>query len=256
MRQRARADIQALRPGYTTDGDAYLLYLRGRYHFFKNTEAEMRTAIGVLPESGRCRLTLRTRLLGPREANRALSIVGQVPSKIAFPAARTGGAEGARPGPRASPRHISRLAGSASRYDWDWAAAEHELQTAIALSPGNTDAHRAYAHLLSNMARHEEALVEAARARELDPRTALTGALEGQFLFYAGRLDEAESRLRKTLEIEPNFWVAHVGLGRVFILRGMYPGGDRRDPQSPRAFQFVDRIDDPAWLRIGRIRRQ
>jgi tetratricopeptide (TPR) repeat protein len=218
----ARAETGALRPGYTTNGDAYLLYRRGRYHFFKDTEAEIRTALEFYQKAADVDPRYALAYWGLADANRALSIVGQVPSKIAFPAARRAALHALDLDPGLAEAHIA-LGWISFSYDWDWAAAEHELQTAIALSPGNTDAHRAYAHLLSNMARHGEALVEAARARELDPRNALTGALEGQFLFYAGRLDEAESRLRKTLEIEPNFWVAHVGLGRVFMLRGTYP---------------------------------
>jgi Flp pilus assembly protein TadD len=43
--------------------------------------------------------------------------------------------------------------------------------------------------------------------------------LEAQFLSNAGRIDEAESRCRKTLEIDADYWVAHNGLGRVYLLR-------------------------------------
>ncbi len=41
-------------------------------------------------------------------------------------------------------------------------------------------------------------------------------------MFYAGRSDEAIARYNKTLEIEPNFWVAHNGLGRVYIRQKRY----------------------------------
>lgn len=47
--------------------------------------------------------------------------------------------------------------------------------------------------------------------------------LEAQFLFYAGRYDEAEERLRLGLEMDPDFWTAHQGLGRVFLQRGQLP---------------------------------
>jgi len=36
-------------------------------------------------------------------------------------------------------------------------------------------------------------------------------------LFFAGRNEEAIDRLRKTLKIDPNFWVAHHALARVYI---------------------------------------
>ncbi len=50
----------------------------------------------------------------------------------------------------------------------------------------------------------------------------ITNALEGQFLFYAGRDDEAIARLQKTLEIEPNFWIAHNNLARIYIHQGRF----------------------------------
>ncbi|MEJ7860254.1 MAG: tetratricopeptide repeat protein [Pyrinomonadaceae bacterium] len=107
-------------------------------------------------------------------------------------------------------------------YDWDWENAERELKRAIELAPNNSEAYRAYAHLLSNSGRHNKAFAEIRRARELDPLTLITSALEGQFLFYAGRSDEVIVRLNKTLEIDPNFWVAHNALGRVYILQKRY----------------------------------
>jgi serine/threonine-protein kinase len=107
-------------------------------------------------------------------------------------------------------------------YDWDWTAAETEFKRALELAPNNSDARRGYAHLLSNLGRHAEAIAEVKRARELDPLTLITNVLEGQFLFYAGREPEAIERLNKTLEIEPNYWIAYNNLGRVYILQKRY----------------------------------
>ncbi|MEJ7700246.1 MAG: tetratricopeptide repeat protein [Pyrinomonadaceae bacterium] len=67
-------------------------------------------------------------------------------------------------------------------YDWDWDAAEKQCARAIELNPNGADAHEAYAHLLSNVGRHAEALAEIKRARELDPLHLRINALEGQFL--------------------------------------------------------------------------
>ncbi len=108
-------------------------------------------------------------------------------------------------------------------FDWDWSGAERALRKAIELSPDNSEAHRAYAHLLSNLARHHEALAEVRLARELDPLSLITNALEGQFLFYAGFDQEAEIRYRKTLELEPSYWVPHNGLGRLLLRRQRFP---------------------------------
>ena len=56
-----------------------------------------------------------------------------------------------------------------SVYEFDRNQSEKEFRRAIELNPNSGDAHESYAHLLSNVGRHEEALAEIKRARELDP---------------------------------------------------------------------------------------
>jgi tetratricopeptide (TPR) repeat protein len=107
-------------------------------------------------------------------------------------------------------------------YDWDWNAAENQYKRALELNPNSADAHLFYAHLLSNIGRHTEALAEAKRAIEIDPLNLRTNALEGQFLIHAGRTDEALTQLQKTLELEPNYWLARNFAASAYIEKGMY----------------------------------
>ena len=77
--------------------------------------------------------------------------------------------------------------------------------------------------MLSILGRHQEAIAEGARARELDPVSLLASNLEGANLYYAGRNDEAMARLQKTVELDPNFWIAHLYLGHVYLEKKNYP---------------------------------
>ena len=54
-------------------------------------------------------------------------------------------------------------------YAWEWADAEREYKRAIALNPNLALAHRWYASYLGLVGRHDEAIAEIMRARELDP---------------------------------------------------------------------------------------
>ena len=74
-----------------------------------------------------------------------------------------------------------------------------------------------YSVLLTCIGRHDEAISEMKTARELDPLSLITGALEGQSFLFAGQYDQAIDSLSKTLEIDPNFWVAHIQLSRTYI---------------------------------------
>src|SRR6185503_19101586 len=109
-----------------------------------------------------------------------------------------------------------------SWYDWDWASAKREAERALTLNPNSSEAHRAYALLLSTLRRQKEAIAAAARARELDPLALLTRTHESLFLYYDGQYEEAREKLVKTLEIDPNFWIALLTLAKVYVREGNY----------------------------------
>jgi len=107
----------------------------------------------------------------------------------------------------------------ASGYDWDWPAAEREYERAIALSPNYATAHQWYAlhHLYTG--RHDEALRGITKAQELDPLSLVISVNVGIAHYYAGDLEQAETRLRKTLEFRPDFALAHMFLARTLFLQ-------------------------------------
>lgn len=107
-------------------------------------------------------------------------------------------------------------------YDWNWAGAEDECRQAIDLDPFSSDAHYCFAHVLSNTGRHNEALIEMKRARELDPVNPRLEVIEGQFLLYAGRTDEAMEHLQKTIDAVPDFWHGHLLISSTYTEKGMY----------------------------------
>ena len=61
-------------------------------------------------------------------------------------------------------------------------------------------AHFAYAHVLSDLGRHDEAIAQGAQAIELEPVFLLLNALQGLFLHHARRDDQAIAQLQKTLD--------------------------------------------------------
>jgi len=105
-------------------------------------------------------------------------------------------------------------------YGWDWANAEASLRRAIALNPSFADAHFSLAHLLVLTGRFDEGLEQARQARELDPLSPLINALEGGFLSAAGQPRAARERLQRTLEFEPDFWIALLVRGGLALDRG------------------------------------
>ncbi|MGC2030100.1 MAG: TIR domain-containing protein [Steroidobacteraceae bacterium] len=105
-------------------------------------------------------------------------------------------------------------------YDWDWTAAEHELQEVTRLAPGRADGLNVEAHLSLIMGRWDDALrlIQAALAR--DPMDANSFQYLGLIQARRGHLPEAEAAIRRALDIRPTYAYGHYYLGLFLLERG------------------------------------
>jgi len=213
---------QRLTKHYTESTEAYQLYLTGRFHYAKLIPPEIRTSIGFFQQAIEKDPNYALAYFGLAEANRALAIASDVPSKDCLPQAKAAAKKALEIDDSLAEAHAE-LSSSLIWYDWDWAGGEREAKRAIALNPNSAHAHFTYADLLSDEARHDQALVEIAQARELDPIYLLYSALEGMYFHYARRDAEALARLQKALDLDQNFWVTHLILGYVYTQQRKYP---------------------------------
>lgn len=200
----------------TENIEAYRFYLQGRYHALKLTPPEIRKGIAFYQRAIDADPLYATAYAGMADAYRTLPITSDVAPDEAFPKAKAAAQKALEIDDQSAEAYIV-LGWIESWYEWNWNESENHLKKALQIKPGSSEAHRAYAHLLSQIGRHDEAVEEIKKAREADPLSLIINALEGQFLFYGGRETEAIERLNKTLEIEPNFWVAHINLAKIFI---------------------------------------
>src|SRR5687768_1029811 len=116
------------------------------------------------------------------------------------------------------------LAGVLYRYQWDWEGAEREFQRSLELDPSYAEGHRAYAIYLLTVRRNEEALAAAGRARELSPLSPVINVDMGATLVRLGRYDEAIEQAHRALEIDPKFSRAYMTLAAVYEGQGDRPG--------------------------------
>ena len=100
------------------------------------------------------------------------------------------------------------MATAYSWYDWDWVSAEREFQRALELNPNDALGRNWYGGYLSLRGRHDEAINEHERARELDPLSPIINANLARSFYWARRYDDAIVQARKTLQIDPRFGVA------------------------------------------------
>ncbi|MDX1579177.1 MAG: hypothetical protein R3266_11870, partial [Gemmatimonadota bacterium] len=96
--------------------------------------------------------------------------------------------------------------------EWDHPAAERELWRATELSPGYATAHQWYGQFLSAHGDGARGLGELDLALDLDPLSPAVNEGRGLALYHLDRTDEAVSQLRTTLDLDPRFWRARLGL--------------------------------------------
>jgi tetratricopeptide (TPR) repeat protein len=105
-------------------------------------------------------------------------------------------------------------------YDWDFRGAENEFQRSIALNPDYATAHQWYAYDLVPLGRLDDAIAEVERAQKADPLSVIISRDVGEMLIFAGRDGEAIAQCRKTLELDPNFALAHWTLSLAYARTG------------------------------------
>jgi TolB-like protein/Tfp pilus assembly protein PilF len=104
---------------------------------------------------------------------------------------------------------------------WHWTAAGREYRRALELNPNLADAHDGYALYLSVTGKHDEAIAEILRTRQLDPLKLLVALDVGTIYYNARDFRRALDAVGHALELDPaapitQTWIGIVngGMGR------------------------------------------
>lgn len=209
------------RKRYTEDVDSYQYFLLGRY-----------TALKLTPQDHLKALEYFRKAI-ERDPNYALAYAGITSTYATYTLACDARPTDTMPDAKAAamkavalddelPEAHVAVGRVAMFYDWNWEEAERQFLRAYDLDPNNSDPLLFLAHFYSNMGKHEKALELGAKAKKLDPLTINRNALEGQFLFYAGRYDDAIQRLQRTIELNPTHWLPRMFIARAYVEKGMF----------------------------------
>ena len=204
----------------TENGEAYQLYLRGRFYWNK------RTAEGVNKARGYFQQAI------DRDPNYALAYAGLADCYYVtfFNNFTISQAESAAKSRAAATKALeldSSLAEShvsmgqvLENFDWGFDGAEREFRRALVINPGYATGLQWYAELLENLGRYDESLAMILRAQEADPFSLIINAVHGQILSRSGRTKEAVAQFQKTLDLERNFPLGHFLFGLTLVHDG------------------------------------
>lgn len=204
------------------DPQAYETYLRGRYEWNKRTTDDVKKALAYFQDAIGKEPGYAAAYAGLADCYLELQWGSGMPSGTALSQARAATSKALELDPGLAEAHATNgeLLLTA---DWNWKGAEVEFKRAIALNPSYSMAHHWYGLELGQLGRAEEAKRELELARELDPAPAINRA-NVAWAYYVGReYQEAAKILSQVLEQDPDFWVAHWGLGSSYVQMKKYP---------------------------------
>jgi TolB-like protein/DNA-binding SARP family transcriptional activator/Tfp pilus assembly protein PilF len=229
----SQAVVKALRPRLlrqtndplvqhsTRDFEAYLLYLRGRHHWYQRTPEGFENAILYLDSAIARDPEYAMAYAGRSDAYSLLGAYeyGLAPPADAFPKARADAETALRLDPDLADAHAA-LANIMFWYEWNWERAEREYRQAIQLNPGCVSAHHWLSLLLIATGREQEAFAAIKHAQELNPPSLVMTTALGRHFYFTRAYDRAIREYRRALERDSTFVTARQGLGLALLETG------------------------------------
>lgn len=207
---------------YTDNNEAYQLYLKGRFHFYKRSKDDLQRSIEVFQQAIKLDPNFALAYVGLAESYGVIPSFPYASPSEMMPLAKTAVAKALELDPDLPEAHA--VAGMiAASYDWDWAKSEREFKKSLELDSNIANTHYRYAWVcLSPMGRHDEAIAEMKRAMDLEPLSVQQGANFAAVYLYARNFDLAVEQAKKTYELDPTQIGAQSWLQHSYNAKGMY----------------------------------
>lgn len=215
------AEKKRLAKRHTENSEAYQLYLKGRYSWNRRDETDLEEAIKYFQQAIEKDPTYALAYVGVADTYHILAHYNDLPAREAFPKAKAAALRAMEIDDTLVEAHTA-VAAITAAYDWDWTAAEASYERTRKLGRDYATTHHWHAFYLLMMGKVDEAIEEIGRAWRLDPLSSIINADVGWCLYYARQYDRAIGQYRKTLELDPNFAMAHHYLAQVFVQVGFF----------------------------------
>ncbi len=211
------ADEAKVTKTYTTNPEAYQLYLRGNFYQTKYTEEGYKKGIDYYQKA----IAI--------DPNYALAYHGialaydfangwWVPPKESEPKAKAAALKALELDETLAETHYL-LGKIVFWYEWDWATAERHWKRANELDPTYPAYYPVY---LAATGRLEEAVKAQEVVQQRLPLDLNVSLDLAGILLVAGRYDESIEQTRKALELDPNFWWSYQNLGLAYERKKQY----------------------------------
>ena len=208
----------ALNRRRTENPSAYTNYLRGRYYAKKYSEDGFRKALAYLQAAIDSDPGYALAHSGLADLFYDASNLVFPPKEI-MPRAKAAAQRAVELDPFLAAAHVS-LGLIASKYEWDWEAAEREFQAALAIDANLATAHLWFGTYRAQLSDFNRAVPELQRAQELDPLSGEINAYLGLVLYWARQYNDSINQFRQAITFDPTFVPSYVCFAWVLAANG------------------------------------
>ncbi|MFQ5491557.1 MAG: protein kinase [Phycisphaerae bacterium] len=204
----------------TVNPEAHDAYLMGLSFVRRGTKQACRTALRLFDDAISIDPDFALAYAAKADAYSTLSGF-HVPPNETQPQAKAAALEALARDEYLAEAHVA-LGNYRLEYEWNFAGAEESFLRAVELNPSLTDARLGYANYLVAMKRGDEALDQLDLIQELDPAALYTFENYGGALFMTHNYLRTIRDCRAALEVDTEFWPAHMWLGWALAQVGEY----------------------------------
>lgn len=216
----SRKEKGLLTKRHTQNVEAFHLYQKGRYHWNMLTKHGLERATEYFQQAVDKDPAYALAYVGLADSYGVLGI-NYLSPKESLAKAKAAVLKALEIDDTLAEAHRS-LGGLKLLYEWDWPGAERELRHAIELKDGYANGYQLYAYYYHAIGQLDVAIALIERALEIDPLSPILNSDLSWEYVLARQYDRAIEQGLKTLEIEPNFAMAQMGIGMAYEHQGLH----------------------------------
>lgn len=199
-------DKKKLAQKETTNPEAKLLFIRGRYYFARQEGDDLKNAEFCFLEATKLDPSFARAWTGLADTYSLYSVPGHkgaISPEDAVKSAKAAAKQAIEIDDTLSEPFVS-LGMIKLRYDWDWNGAEDYFRAAISRDPEFPQAHLGLSNLLIIKNKYAESIEEAKKAKELSPFFVLPHLSLARSYYFQRNYEQLDKLLTESLEIFPN----------------------------------------------------
>jgi TolB-like protein len=196
---------EQIKKNYTSDTEAYNLYLQGRYFWYRRTKEDLQRSVDYFEKAISIDPNYALAYAGLADAYFIQAFWGWLPWDEGTTRSKELTITALDIDKNLAEAHT--VLGAILNYkEWKWEEAQKELQLALKLNPKFVTAHHYYSELLDILGENDKARTHINIALELDPFLPVLHALSSGYYYREGKFKESLDECFVLQELEPEYY--------------------------------------------------